>query len=570
MGRVSRSPLNISKIAFKDALEKGYSDPVFFAHHFLEMDVHEGQEAWLLRTGTPWMPPEERYPKRGARESVLACGNRFGKTELIAVGHLHRAFYLIRPGRYVLDNAGRINPWVSANVSLSLDQAMIGWNYAIRHATNSPRFKRFVYDVQNAPFPCITISNGLKGENEILSNIWARSTAKGARFLLGKAFNLVTWDEAAFQVDGEEILGGVIRMRVVDQAGDIEAYTSPNGKNWLYRWWLKGRGPDPRYYSQQGRTYDNTFLDPEEIRLQEAEMTEEERLQNVYGEFAEGSSIFDTISLGKCYQNQDYAHLMGHDGLPPDTMVIYIDHGERGIEAKLRPAGHTMRYAMGVDLATRRDMTAIEVISIPDNPSEPCQLVFYDCFGRQPWRAIYDRIFHIRQRYHNCPVKIDETGIGAVVLEALKSDPYFIDNVSGYMIGGKAEKERLVLDLQLAVQDTRVVFPMIRQLVNSLMYYQWQDERLFTDPMMGLALAWQQALAMGMDTRGSGFITTSGYVVPVGTMHGPDGRLHVSGLPHAEMSEEERERRREEALARRRQERWVDEVPEEEELRAIL
>lgn len=398
MARQSKkeTPEVLIRRTFQECLERGYSNPVFFANDFLDFDPHEGQVAWLLRSGDPHVKPELRIPKPKAREATLHSANRWGKTQIIAVRQLHRAFYQIRPAQYKYDSMKRLRPYVGVNVSLSLDQAMIGWNYALALAQNAPRFREFIVRWQGTPFPCIEIGNMGIDADKIHSEIWARSTSKGARFLLGKAFNFVSWDECAFQPDGSEILNGVIRMRLVDQAGDLEMYSTPNGKNWFYQECVAGRDyfdeagrliSDPNRYCQRGESFDNRNrktgklnIDEKSVREAMERMTEAERIQNVHGEFTDISSIFDMTSIQRCYDGQDYAHLMGKDGtegLPPNAeWGIDLSQGDPSPRLTY-PKDKRFRYVMGLDPARKRDSTAIVVLRLPDTPDKPCQLVFF-------------------------------------------------------------------------------------------------------------------------------------------------------------------------------------------------
>lgn len=519
-------------------MRRGYDNPVFFAQDFLDFEPHAGQVAWLLRTGDPHVKEELRIPKPNATESTLHAANRWGKTQVIGVRLLHRAFYQIRPDEYKFDSAGRLKPYVAVNVALSLDQAMIGWNYALALAMNSPRFSRFVLDQQGTPFPKLIIGNQGVGQGKIHSEVWARSTAKGARFLLGKTFNFLTWDECAFEPDGAEILDGVIRMRMVDQSGELELISSPSGLNWFHDICILGRDKrddqgklisDPTRYSQRGETFDNVNpttgkpnIDFDRVRQTMQRMTDAQRLQNVYGEFAEGSSIFDTISVQSCYRHQDYAHLLGMDanggmqGLPPDAEWVLLDT-DNGVEARLtRHHDKHLKYVIGVDLARKRDQTCIVVLQVPDNSSQHCQVVFFELLqSGAHWAKQFKHIQEVYYRYHSCPVVIDSTSMGGdMALETLQNEPYGL-NVSGYNLAGGTEKTDLLLHLQQAIQEQRVRFPYLRDLVNQLIYYRWDDKNLSTDAVFGLALAWEAALQHGMGESSGPVLITSPDLSPI-------------------------------------------------------
>jgi hypothetical protein len=509
------SPAIIARRTFQECLLRGREDPVSFARDFLDFEPHAGQVAWLRRSGDPHVSENLRVPKPAAEQSNLHAANRWGKTESIAISLLHRAFYQIRPSDYAYDNAGRLKPYVVVNVAMSLDQAMIAWSRAVAFAKNSPKFARFVSDEQGTPFPRLQLSNQGVGANKVVSEIWARSTAKGARFLLGKNFNFLSWDECAFEPDGQDILNRVIRMRLADQRGELELISAPAGKGWFYeqcergRDYLNERGEiisNPTIYTQRGVTYDNynpntgkPNIDFEYVRGQEKTMPEEHRKQNIYGEFANISSVFDITSVLACTRDQDYYHLFSDGGLRPDAewslVESEIDNYGKPYRIKDHHDRH-LKYVMGVDLARKRDNTAIIVLRIPDNKVESAQLVFFELLAGTSWTKQFDRIKEIYYRYHCCPTLIDSTAMGGdMALEALQNEGL---NVSGYNMAGGVEKDNLLFGLQAAIQDQRIKFPPIMPLVDQLIHYQFKDRNIDTDAVMGLALAWRHALEHGM------------------------------------------------------------------------
>jgi hypothetical protein len=533
--------LTIIRPSIEECFRRGEHDAAQFARDFLDFNPHDGQVAWLLRSGDPHVPAELRVAKPDAKQANLHAANRWGKTQVIAVELLHRAFYQIRPEKYAFDPMGRLKPYVAVNVSLSLDQAMIAWNYAFALASNAPRFKDFIVDWQGTPFPRLQIGNKGTGDRKIVSEVWARSTSKGAKFLLGKTFNFLSWDEAAFQDDGQEILDGVIRMRLVDQAGDLVLLSSPNGKNYFYQQCLLGRDrvgvdgkliSDPNVYTQRGRTFDNPHIDAAAVRRSMELMSEEQRIQNIEGEFAEGSSLFNAEDVQACYKDQDYAVLMGSDGVPADAQIILKDT-EHGVRATLlRDRSKRYRYVMGVDLGRKRDQTCIVVLRMPEPEESPqvCQLVYFALLGNTPWKKQFERIQSVYHQYHCCPTYIDSTAMGGdQTLETLQNEPYNLD-VSGYNLAGGQEKDNLIFHLQAAIQEHRVRFPYIKELVNSLTYYRMPDKNLFTDPVFALGFAWEKALEEGMGDAREPYVLITPDLLPMAIARGVNGTSTILGL----------------------------------------
>src|SRR5882724_9547707 len=77
--------------AFGHAVERGRWDKAFFAERFLGMPLHAGQVEWL--------------EKSIAKTNVLVPGNRWGKSAITAIKHIHKCFYKIGVGM------GNMNAW---------------------------------------------------------------------------------------------------------------------------------------------------------------------------------------------------------------------------------------------------------------------------------------------------------------------------------------------------------------------------------------------------------------------------------------------------------------------------
>lgn len=462
-------------------------------------------------------------------DSTYLAGRAFIPTHnsfVSGIKLLHRGFYLIRDQEKAFDTRGRLKPYVAINVAMSMDQAKLAWDYAVALGSASPRFAKFITNIDYSPFPCLSISNGAKGPEAIVSEVWARSTAKKAKYLLGKHFAYVNYDEAAFDADGEDIFNDVIRMRLADEAGDIDFTSTPNLKNWFFAQCEQGRlrepGLDihdprsyvnPRCYTQTGVIFDNPHVKHEFVRETMKYMTEVQKQQNVYGEFADAANIFSVSHVQACQRDQDYRDLMGNEGIPADYDIVYVESpAQGGRYAKLRRSDSVGEYVIGADLARKRDKTVIIVLRVD---VEPAQMVLYKAFSRTSWKFVYEEIQRAHLKYHSAPILIDSTGVGDNVLSALQEEPYNLP-AHGYNFAGTGkEKINLVIHLQEAIQNGRIAFPHIRELYEQLVYYDWEDKKLDTDSLFSLALAWECNLrvrGLGVFDPGSmDFLVASSY-----------------------------------------------------------
>lgn len=482
-----KAPNQTLRRTIQECLERGHDDVAAFSEDFLGIVLHPGQQKWLRRElddGT--LRPE-------AMESALACSNRWGKSHVAGVKLLHRAFYQIRNETYKYDQFHRIRPYRAINIAMSLDQAMLSWNYALSFASNSPRFKNFIVKSVGAPFPCIELSNAKKGQDRIVSEVWARSTAKKAKYLLGKSFNFCNYDEAAFDADGAEILNQVLRARLFDEGGELDMISSPNGKNWFYNFWLMGQGTDTHFYSRSGPVYENKNpytgqynFDYNAVKRSEKYMPEDHRLQNIEGKFADFKNVFPIPIIQGCYQDQEYTRLLP---IRYGNTVEYVDTVDGYAATRQIPiTGPTPRYVVGADLARKKDLTVVVVLRVGEG-REAHQLVACDTLTKTTWERVYNLILKQSREYGNAPILVDSTGLGDVVLEELqKRGPEL--SIDGYNLAGAGkDKENLILRTLTAMQERRVLFPHIQDLVKQLTFYDWNDKRLQTDYVFGFCLA---------------------------------------------------------------------------------
>lgn len=482
----SRKGPNQRNVAiFRDKLIAGFNDPVSFARDFLDYDPHPGQVAWFRRIGN------DGVEKPDALISLLACGNRWGKTDAAAVLLLHRAFYQKRDPNFARDRiTKRLKTYRAINIAMSLDQAQIAWNRAISIAMDAVRFKDFVTDIIGAPFPVMKIANGKTGTDRLFAEVWARSTAKKARYLLGKSFNFCNYDEAAFDLDGKYILEDVLRMRLVDEGGELNFTSTPNGKNWYYELFRQGeaRNPsDPYIFSRSGHTFENVNIKHDAVRMALKYMPRDYAMQNIMGKFVSFSSMFPIEAIQRCTYGQDYLYLLpiryGYE-----LKQVEDDDGAVGMVSQ--KSDHLSRYVMGVDVARKRDKTVIIVLKLGEN-GRPHQIVQCKEMSKTAWEPIYELIEQNAKHYGNCPVLIDSTGLGDVVLENLQNREL---NVDGYNMGGNNSlKMNLLIKGATAIQGQLVQFPQINELTNQLMYYDINDKRLQTDYVFAFCLAIEAA-----------------------------------------------------------------------------
>ena len=362
---------------------------------------------------------------------VLVTGRRWGKSELAAVQALWFALTHQRTRQGI--------------VSVTLDQARLSFDIVTMLAEREPLVRVLVRDVRMTPFPTIRVKTG--------SEITVRTTAREGIYLRGHKFHRVIVDEADYLP--ERIIDEVIRMTLADVGGQLVLISTPRARRGLvYRELMRGLAGDPHVYAQQGPTWENPNVDHEYIRSLKDRMTEAAWRREVEGEYVDDdAAVFRFDDIRAAYERTDW-------GLP---------------EAPL--AGR--RYVQGVDLARDVDWTVHVVL---DATTRPYRLVHYERYQRAPYPVVAARIRELHTRYDCHETLIDATGVGAAVLDE-------VSDVARGLVLTQRTKRDVIVRLQLALEKREIVFPFVRELVDELAAYAWDDEKLTTDSVMALALA---------------------------------------------------------------------------------
>lgn len=410
------------------------SDPVLFAKEILEVKPHPGQVRWLLNSKKP--------------ENALHTGNRWGKSQVQAIKILHRCLFKIRKLKY-----NTTERYEAVNASITLDQAKIIFDKAVRLIKGKKEVEALVKDIKSTPFPHIIFGNG--------ALFWARSTQRKGEYLLGHDYDYFNFDEVAFEPHPEYVVEQVIMMRLLDRSGMLDYTSTPKGKNWFFKkcQWLSSH---PKLgYVQKGDTRENPYVSQEYLERKMRTLSPNKIAQNICGLFIDD----------------------------PDQVILekYISEATSKSVGLSSPIdGHS--YCHGWDLARKRTYTVGITLDITQ---KPYQVVAFERFQRE-WKDVYTAIRKRKAEYGG-PVIIDSTGLGDVVLSELKDI-----KAIGFNFGersGKAKSE-LIANLQQAHSLGYIAYPYIEQIEDGEVWSLQEELRNFywdskgdCDAVMALALA---------------------------------------------------------------------------------
>jgi hypothetical protein len=419
----------------KSFWRKAIRDPTLFAREFLKIEPHPGQVKWLLNSTKP--------------ENALHTGNRWGKSLVQAIKILHRCLFKIRNQKY-----NNTQKYEAVNASITLDQAKIIFENAIRLIKGKPHLERLVKDVKFTPFPHIVFGNG--------AIFWARSTQRRGEYLLGRDYDYFNFDEVAFEPHPEYVVNQVIMMRLADRAGMLDYTSTPKGKNWFYQKCCELQKNSNLGYVQNGDSRENPHISKEYLERKLKTLSPSKIEQNIKGLF------IDDV-------NQVIREEYIRDAMTAST----------GLSSPI--AGR--RYCHGWDLARKRTFTVGITLDIT---TKPYQVVALERFQRD-WKDVYAAIRR-RHKEYGGEVIVDSTGLGDVILSELSNI-----KPQGFNFGergGKAKSE-LIANLEKMHALGRIAYPYIEQiqedgelwtLQDELRNFYW-DKNSECDAVMALALA---------------------------------------------------------------------------------
>lgn len=282
------------------------------------------------------------------RHKIVACGRRWGKTELAA----HEAV------RYAHRSSDTLIWWVAPTYK----ETKIGYE-AVEDIVR-PELADADDCNRSAP-------QSIRFDNQFVSDsrIEFRSADREGG-LVGVGLDLLVLDEAA-KVP-ERAWKKELRPTLIDTEGDMIAISTPEGKNWFYEWYERGQnGADDTVESWRRTTYDNPHVADEEIEAMREEMPTRIFEQEIMAQFRDAQG-----------------------GVFTDVDERKGDYSPEDVEAK-------PPHATGVDLARQEDYTVISTLNADG-------LVCRYERVQEPWSRIQTKVENVHDRYGGV-VAVDAT-----------------------------------------------------------------------------------------------------------------------------------------------------------------
>lgn len=360
---------------------------------------------------------------------IVAMGRRWGKSYMAGVYALTSA-----------DHGGAV-AWVAPTYKNSRPL----WRFVERYTSGTD------VDVSRSERVATFPSGGWLG-------VYSADNADG---ILGEAFDIVIVDEAA-RVK-EPVWTDVIQPTLADRAGHAVLISTPRGRNWFWREWMRGKTGAPGYASFSAPTSDN----PSPNIRKAAELARERVSDRTYrqewlAEFIEdGGGVFRGVRAAATMQPQT-------DPAP----------------------GHT--YVAGLDWAFSNDFTVLAIMDATDRA-----LVRVERWNGVDYTLQRARIKGIAERWGLAAIVAEDNGMGRPNNEQLRRNNVRIRHFTTT----NATKADIVEALSVAFEQGAIRIVPDEVMIGELEAFESErlpsgmiryaaPEGMHDDTVMALALAW--------------------------------------------------------------------------------
>lgn len=242
------------------------------------------------------------------RFRVVNCGRRWGKTTLAVEEIKARGWFI----------GGNI-VYIAPTYQQARDIAWKSLKGSLNSVAKSINESRLEINIQSS-------DNAIKDEANILLRGW-----ESIETLRGQSFDFIVIDEIAMMRNFWEHWQEVVRPTLTDTKGDVLFISTPKGFNHFYDLYQL-ETDDIDFKSFHFTSYDNPFLDKEEIDSAQKQMTPDRFSQEymadfrkaeglVYKEFSRGLHVFDELPDTRYYPQT----VLGIDfGFTNPTAILQI------------------------------------------------------------------------------------------------------------------------------------------------------------------------------------------------------------------------------------------------------
>lgn len=320
-------------------------------------------ESFLSSIASWWKPHAGQldFLSSPERVKILACGRRWGKTEVCAVECAHQ-LTSERSSRQLL-------------VAPTLYQARLLFDRVIRFLERLPELGDLRRAIRYSPFPRLTL-----GPHEVVARSGHRPDS-----LRGEEATRIIVDEAAFVDD--RLIAEALWPMLATTDGAMILMSTPQGLNPFWRLFQRGQQGEVGVYSRRAPSAENPFVSPTFLANQRALISERAYAVEYEATFIE--------TEGAVFREEAIQSAISDD-LPAATGPFFI----------------------GIDFARFQDFTVAVVLS---GDRDACQIVEIERFHRIAWSVQLDRLAALIGRYPEARVLCDQSSIGDPLLPEISA-----------------------------------------------------------------------------------------------------------------------------------------------------
>lgn len=324
---------------------------------------------------------------------IICAGRSFGKSLTL----INQALY------WVLNEPDTLVYWVSPTA-----------------AQSQKVYKSILNEVVKTDL--IKSYKGSAGDTEIIFNrnsiIKFRSAQQGDALRGETTVKYLIIDEAAFIK--EELYQKVLLQMLTVKGKKCILSSTPKGRNFFHKEYIKGLSDDKKYQSFKFTSYDNPYANKELIKSAKKSLPEVIFSQEYLANFVDSTAIFENIDELSC--------------IPFQTSRLDND-----------------RVWAGIDIGMKNDYTVFSVIN------DKGEVIYYDRFTDISAPDLKKRLSNNIKHWQPVKTVIEKTGIGLPIYDDLKSQ-YGVKNLIGFDTT-ISSKPRIINNLINAFASKKIKLP---------------------------------------------------------------------------------------------------------------
>ena len=199
----------------------------------------------------------------------------------------------------------------------------------------------------------------------------------------GNAYHHIVLDECSKMVEQAYTS---CRTTTTKTQGQIDLITTPRGKNWVYKMYLKGLDPtETDFVCHNFKTSDNPYIDKAEIAKNKASLPERSFQQYFLGMFVDNSAVF--TSYHQCLYDFDYEKTNEDNELwlsdtESSSIILGVDWGKVNDSTVITAWNYETKTMVGFRRFRGYDyITAVKELIRFNNSYENVEMIFHDKTG---------------------------------------------------------------------------------------------------------------------------------------------------------------------------------------------